>query len=131
MNRTGFLHSPLEDWVEENRQALLEAALTMVQAWINVGCPVCDQQLASYEQWSMHMGGLLEFLDIPGFSVMRDVKVDFSKPVGGDRTMPLPENPGSLPRVEDEPQPLEVFEVIDEQSGLQQEDLWTIPDYMN
>jgi putative DNA primase/helicase len=51
--RTGFVHNPLLPWVQRERPRLTVAALTIVKAYFEAGCP--SQGLApmgSFEQWS-------------------------------------------------------------------------------
>lgn len=66
--RTGFKHPELLNWVSENRQKFVENILTILVAWSNAGQPAfTGKALASYESWSRVMGGILEFLEVPGF----------------------------------------------------------------
>jgi hypothetical protein len=65
--RAGFKHPLITDWAQENRSALVHAALTVVQAWIAAGKPLHATRLGSFESWSGIMGGVLEVAGIPGF----------------------------------------------------------------
>jgi putative DNA primase/helicase len=78
--RTDFRHSHLMEWVEENRGALVSAALTLVANHLHGATPYSDdngeivwlrtrvpQFLASYKRWAMIMGGILKDAGIPGF----------------------------------------------------------------
>ena len=55
------------EWAQENRSALVHAALTLIQAWIAAGKPLHGTRLGSFESWSGVMGGVLEIAEIPGF----------------------------------------------------------------
>jgi len=65
--RKNFRHSDLRSWVLENRGLLLEATLTLVQAWIDAGRPSGKRTLGSFESWSRTIGGILEVAGVPGF----------------------------------------------------------------
>lgn len=59
----------LEDYIEENRDALLNAALTLIIAWIKAGSPESEQRIGSFETWAAKIGGLLEFIGLsPDFT---------------------------------------------------------------
>ena len=65
--RAGFKHPLITEWAQENRPALVHAALTLIQAWISAGRPSRGTRLGSFEKWSEVMGGVLEVAGIPGF----------------------------------------------------------------
>lgn len=51
--RDNFTHSPLLDWVQQERPRLVIAALTIVKAFFVAGCPAQGiTPLGSFEQWS-------------------------------------------------------------------------------
>lgn len=73
--RSGWRHADLLDWVSKNRKELVEKILTIVMAWLNLGMPLFQgKPLASYVSWSSVMGGILEFLEVPGFLANVDMK---------------------------------------------------------
>jgi putative DNA primase/helicase len=58
--REGFKHDPLVEWGMAHRQELVEAALTLVQAWVARGRPIWQGTLlGSFESWSRVVGGVL------------------------------------------------------------------------
>jgi len=65
--RAGFKHPLITEWAEENRSALVHAALVLVQAWIAAGQPLHSTRLGSFERWSGVMGGVLAVAGVPGF----------------------------------------------------------------
>jgi hypothetical protein len=65
--RGGFRHPLITEWAQENRSALVHAALTLIQAWIAAGRPLHETRLGSFEKWSEVMGGVLKVAGIPGF----------------------------------------------------------------
>ncbi len=69
-----YKHKDLRKWVKTHRTALVSAILTIVQAWIVAGCPAAKgiPRLASFEDWSTVIGGILSFAEIPGFLRDRD-----------------------------------------------------------
>ena len=70
--RKDFKHDPIEDWVLEHRNEIVQAILVLIQAWVSEGAPLADVTMGSFQQWAKTMGGILEFLDIPGFLDNRD-----------------------------------------------------------
>lgn len=63
-----FKHQNLEEFVHNNQKELVEAILTIIQAWINSGAEIYkDKPLMSFESWSQVMGGILKFVELPGF----------------------------------------------------------------
>ncbi|MBE0567946.1 MAG: hypothetical protein IH621_18475 [Krumholzibacteria bacterium] len=65
--RSGFKHDPIREWVRQNRPALVQALLTVIQHWICAGGPHSDQTMGSFESWSRVIGGMLQHLGLPGF----------------------------------------------------------------
>ncbi|MFD2741317.1 hypothetical protein ACFSUD_17210 [Sulfitobacter aestuarii] len=58
--RTGFRHNDIRGWALENRSELVHACLTIIQNWVAKGMvQKSDNVLASYENWSRVMGGVL------------------------------------------------------------------------
>ena len=64
--RAGFRHDPLLEWVREQRAALVQAALTLVQAWVAAGKPKGNARLGAFESWASTMSGILEVAGIGG-----------------------------------------------------------------
>lgn len=60
--RDDFTHPDLLVWVKDNRRALLEAAFTLIRAWIVAGepAPAPGQPVGSFEDWYHVVGGVLE-----------------------------------------------------------------------
>src|SRR5215813_4478267 len=51
--RTDFHHNPLTPWVQKHRPRLTVAALTIVKAYFEAGCPPQNvTPMGSFEQWS-------------------------------------------------------------------------------
>lgn len=65
--RRDFKHDPIEDWVAAHRPELVRAILVLIQAWVNDGARLADVTMGSFQPWARTMGGILEFLGIPGF----------------------------------------------------------------
>ena len=58
--RRGFKHNPIQVWCMENREQLLTACLTLIRYWAVRGMKRnFDKHLASFENWSALMGGIL------------------------------------------------------------------------
>ena len=63
-----YRHANLPDWIKENRPALVHACLTLIQNWLNLGKPMFEERKrASFEDWSMKVGGVLMCAGITGF----------------------------------------------------------------
>lgn len=65
--REGFKHKDLRSWALQNREKLVWAALTMVQAWVANGMLAGDYVLGQYESWAQVIGGILDCAGIKGF----------------------------------------------------------------
>jgi hypothetical protein len=65
--RTGFRHPMLLQWAAQNRDILVWAALTIIQAWIAAGRPPGRRLLGMFENWSETMGGIMKVAQLPGF----------------------------------------------------------------
>ena len=62
-----YRHSQLEIWAKENRRGLTEAVLTIIQGWVVAGCPEGKQSLGGYEEWASILGGIVDYVGVPGF----------------------------------------------------------------
>jgi hypothetical protein len=62
-----FRHPDLLLWIKENRAALVNAVLTLIQHWIVSGRPKSSKSLGGFEAWAAVVGGVLECAGIPGF----------------------------------------------------------------
>lgn len=65
--RKVFKHKPLRTWAVKNRAELIHAVFVLIQAWLSAGRPTGREELASFEEWSAVIGGILEAAGIPGF----------------------------------------------------------------
>jgi len=65
--RTGFRHTDLLGWCKKNRARLVEAALTLVKAWIVEGKPLGKYTMGSFQAWASTIGGILDVADVKGF----------------------------------------------------------------
>lgn len=74
--RTGFKHN-LPVWAKENRDELVTACITMINAWIAKGKPLFSgTPKGSFEEWAGVMGGILQVNGIPGFLMNEDALFD-------------------------------------------------------
>jgi len=62
-----FRHQNLEQWILTNRQKLVWSCHIIIQNWIAKGKPKGKENLASFEDWSNVMAGILEAADIYHF----------------------------------------------------------------
>jgi len=65
--RKGWKIPDLLGWARDRRSELVSAYLTIVLGWIDAGKPMGDYTLGSYEEWARVMGGILDFIGVPGF----------------------------------------------------------------
>lgn len=66
--RTAFRHKDIRGWATEHRGELVWACLTLIQNFIALDMPLQnDDVLASYENWSRVVGGVLKAAGIKGF----------------------------------------------------------------
>lgn len=70
-NRDGFRHNNLEVWVRQHRLDILHALSTMVSGWVAAGRPRGKQIMGRYEEWAQVMGGITDWLGVPGFLTHR------------------------------------------------------------
>lgn len=63
----GIRRRDVRSWVLDNRGELVAAVLTLIQSWVDAGCPRGSQHLGSFESWAYTIGGILEHVGIPGF----------------------------------------------------------------
>ena len=72
--RTGFKHPNLMDWVQRNRILLVQACLSIIQAWVDAGMPLYSGsfRLGRFERWVDVMGGILDVADVGGFGSNRE-----------------------------------------------------------
>ena len=88
--RTGFRHNDIRGWATENRGKLVWACLTLIQHWIASGKPLQnDVVLASYENWSRIIGGILKAAGINKFMANRATLVEKSTDSDADDLMEL------------------------------------------
>lgn len=66
--RNGFLHGDLLDWARRERPRLVQACISLIQAWLDARRPRWQgTSLGSFEEWSAVLGGILDVAEIPGF----------------------------------------------------------------
>jgi hypothetical protein len=70
-DRTQFRH-PLPEWASQRRADLIQAALTLCQAWIAAGRPTGEHRKGGFEEWSAVLGGILGCVGVPGFLTERE-----------------------------------------------------------
>lgn len=63
-----YTHDDLPAWIAENRAKIIQAILTMVQYWMDVGRPAfTERKRVSFEDWSRKVGGVLQACGVEGF----------------------------------------------------------------
>jgi len=66
--RKDFRHPELGAWASAHRGELVQAVLTLVQAWLRAGSPRSQHPpIGSFESWATVMAGVLEMAGIKGF----------------------------------------------------------------
>jgi hypothetical protein len=88
--RTSFRHNDIRGWATENRGALVWACLTLIRNFVAKGMPKQnDAVLASYENWSRVVGGVLKEAGIKGFLQNRDELMSSADDDNDDELMVL------------------------------------------
>jgi putative DNA primase/helicase len=82
--RGGFKHDPLVSWVLAERPRLVQAALTLVQAWIAEGKPKASVRFGSFQSWAEVMGGILAVAAVPGFLANQDELLERADELRGE-----------------------------------------------
>lgn len=77
-----FTHPELLAWADEQRGALVAAALTLVRAWVAAGMPPGTETMGSYEQWARVIGGVLAVAGVPGLLANRDEQYELADSEG-------------------------------------------------
>lgn len=77
--RTGFLHRDVKAWAKENRGELVWACLTLIQNWVAAGMPDGGYRLASFDDWSRKVSGVLEAAGICGLGQNAEKLADLSE----------------------------------------------------
>lgn len=66
--RSGFKHPNLKQYVHDHRGRIIAALLTIARAWFACGKPPARTPvMGSFENWSVTLGGILEFANLKGF----------------------------------------------------------------
>jgi len=78
-----FAHPELLAWADEQRGALVAAALTLVRAWVVAGMPPGTETMGSYEQWARVIGGIFAVAGVPGLLANRDEQYELADSEGG------------------------------------------------
>jgi hypothetical protein len=75
-HRSGFLHDPLEDWLDKERGRLVWACLVVARVWWRKGKPsgglLLDKTMGSFQRWFNVMGGVLAVAGIEGLLENRE-----------------------------------------------------------
>jgi hypothetical protein len=80
--RSGFRIPYLLRWVKQQRSRLVDAALTMINAWIMAGRPAyTGKVLGSFEHYSETLGGILQHAGVEGFMGGREQMEQQTNPV--------------------------------------------------
>ena len=73
--RGNFRHRHLLGWVKDSRAHLVGALLALVRAWVAAGMPAAtapNALLGGFEGYVRVVGGIIEYLEIPGFLCDRE-----------------------------------------------------------
>ena len=57
----------LKEWTVEHQAQQVQAALTIIQYWVNAGMPEGAGSKASYEAWAAKLSGLFDLIHVRGF----------------------------------------------------------------
>ena len=62
-----FRIKDLKEWTVEHQAQQVQAALTIIQYWVNLGMPKGQGSKASYEAWAAKLSGLFDAINVRGF----------------------------------------------------------------
>ncbi len=74
-----FKHPDLRGWVARNRPRLVQAALTLLRAWVVAGRPRGTVRLGSYESWAATVGACVQWL---GLGDVTDTQTEYERRLG-------------------------------------------------
>ena len=66
-NISQFRIKNLKEWAVEHQGQQVQAALTIIQFWVNLGMPEGTGSKASYEAWAAKLSGLFDAIGVRGF----------------------------------------------------------------
>lgn len=66
-NVSEFRIKDLKEWTIEHQAQQVQAALTIIQYWVNLGMPRGQGSKASYEAWAAKLSGLFDAIKVRGF----------------------------------------------------------------
>ena len=75
-SRSVWTHPEILQWTKDNRRAIVEAILTLVQSWVAAGMRPGSVTKGSYEPWAQRASGILEHVGISGFLANHDEIAD-------------------------------------------------------
>lgn len=70
--RDGFAIGDLDAWLKVNATPLLQAVLVLLRGWVAAGAPAANVRMGTFSQWASALGGLLDWLALPGWLEDRD-----------------------------------------------------------
>ncbi|TJZ41190.1 hypothetical protein FCH28_37525 [Streptomyces piniterrae] len=70
--RSDFALGDLDVWLKCHSTELLQAVLVLLRGWIAAGAQRSDVRMGSFSAWASALGGLLGWLDLPGWLEDRD-----------------------------------------------------------
>jgi len=72
--RTDFMHPNLDEWALACRPQLVNACISIIQAWVDAGMPRYQgaETLGRFESWFEIMGGILKVAGVEGFMANRE-----------------------------------------------------------
>lgn len=74
--RRPYLRTNPESWVIANRALVVSAITSIVQDWIDAGCPLWKERtMPSFDDWAAVLGGILHHAEVDGF-LQQSVDVD-------------------------------------------------------
>lgn len=65
--RDGFAVGDLRMWLPKHASTVVAALVTMVRGWIERGAPTKKVRFGDYSEWASMIGGLLDYLEVPGW----------------------------------------------------------------
>ena len=71
-----FAVGDLNEWLQLHASDVLHALLTILRGWVSAGMPKTDDHIASFGAWPRTLGGILAWLEVPGWLADREAQME-------------------------------------------------------
>ncbi|OKJ46771.1 hypothetical protein [Streptomyces sp. CB02115] len=73
---SAFAAGDLNEWLQLHTAEVLHALLTLLRGWVSAGMPKSDHHMASFGAWPRTLGGILNWMCLPGWLADREAQME-------------------------------------------------------